>query len=131
MAHRTTVAALILLSIPLLVLQSGCPAKPAKVTPPPTSKPAPAPPPPAPTPPKITFVDSQPSDATVVLDGQEMGTISELMAKGGLVVTAGVHRIEVRRSGYSPYRVELKVKETGERLTVLLSKRKRHKHKLR
>jgi hypothetical protein len=97
----------------LLVL-AGCPAS------------APTSPKTAPTAPatagregRILF-DCQPADARVAVDGREVGTAAEISRTGGLGLPQGLHRIEIAREGFRPFRIELNLGDKVETIRVQL-----------
>jgi len=82
--------------------------------------------PPAPVPPptpsntgRIEF-DCQPAEAWVVVDGERRGTVAEISRQGGLVLPQRVHRFEVTREGFRPYRIELNLGGKPEIIRVRL-----------
>jgi hypothetical protein len=89
-----------------------------------------APPPPAPVPdaaPRAParrlgrlWLDCKPDHATVIVDTAPRGSVREIATRGGLVLSLGVHRLEVRARGYRTYRLELNIVERPEHLVVQL-----------
>ena len=67
----------------------------------------------------ISF-DVRPDGATIIIDGEERGTVAAVSAAGGLTLPKGVHRIEIRMPGHHPYRVELNLGSHPEALSVEL-----------
>ena len=67
--------------------------------------------------------ECEPTDAEVYLDGQSRGTVAQLRAGGGLQVAMGLQRIELRRRGYVPFRVELVIGRTPETIRVHLRRK--------
>ncbi|MCA9667088.1 MAG: PEGA domain-containing protein [Myxococcales bacterium] len=102
---------------------AACPKQQTTPPPkPPASRPvAKAPPPPAPGKGRIV-IDCTPADAEVTIDGENKGTVSELGKHSGLEVDLGVRRVEVRKRGYQPFRIEIKVGERPEYLRVRLKR---------
>ncbi len=56
----------------------------------------------------LLVVDCQPSDATIYIDGKDMGLVSGWRANT-VPLEPGAHRVELTRSGYLPYRFDIKV----------------------
>jgi hypothetical protein len=68
---------------------------------------------------RITF-DCQPKEALVVVDGDVLGTVSQLTEQGGATLPQGHHRIEIKHEGYRTFRFELILKESTETIQVQL-----------
>jgi hypothetical protein len=62
-----------------------------------------------------------PEDAEVLLDGVPQGRCQELEPPHALTVDEALHRLEVVKPGFSPYRAELLAGNARTRLTVRLS----------
>lgn len=67
------------------------------------------------------LLDCQPADAVVVVDGTQRGAVSEVARRGGLTLPLGLHRIEITRDGFRPYRLELSLGEKTETIQVQLT----------
>jgi len=92
-----------------------------KNTPPPKTADDVVPPPSNVEPPaNILVSDCEPKSAEVVVDGQSHGSVEELSKKGGVRVTTGVHRIEIRAPGHKAFRVELNIGDKPETLKIKL-----------
>jgi len=64
----------------------------------------------------------EPQDSTVYVDDKYMGSVKGLNERP-LMLTEGVHRVEVRRDGYFAHFAEVKiVKGVRQQLTVKLRK---------
>lgn len=60
-----------------------------------------------------------PADATIVVDGQEVGSAAGL--PGGFVALApGIHQIAISKPGYETWRAEVMVHEEPEAITIQL-----------
>ena len=68
---------------------------------------------------RIVF-DCTPPEAQIVVDGTPRGTARELSRAGGLSLAFGLHRFEITCAGYHPFRIELNLGATPERLSVQL-----------
>lgn len=62
-------------------------------------------------------MSGSPPDASVTVDDQFVGPLARV-AKRGLSVSAGKHRISVERPGYFPWDKEVEAKAGGERLEL-------------
>ena len=58
--------------------------------------------------------------ATVMVDNQPRGTVSEIAARGGLQLERGLHRIEIAAEGFRTFRLELNLGEKREAIRVKL-----------
>lgn len=105
------------LVLALVLVLTGCPATPPK---PVVAKPRPTP--------RVVDVDASrlvlvgqlPATARIQIDGKVMDALTDLQTKG-VSLPAGVHRLEVRATGFRPFRLELKLaKGRTERLTITL-----------
>jgi hypothetical protein len=68
---------------------------------------------------RISF-DCQPKEALVVVDGEVLGSVSQLMEQGGATLPQGHHRIEIKHEGYRTFRFELILKGSTEKIQVQL-----------
>lgn len=68
---------------------------------------------------RITF-DCQPPEAQVVVDGDVLGTVKQLVEQGGATLPQGLHRIEIKHEGYHTFRFELILKDKIETIQVQL-----------
>jgi hypothetical protein len=76
----------------------------------PLPPPAPAPPPVEPPAPGRLVLDIEPAAAQVFADGYYVGTPEDFSAtRGGALIEAGVHRIDVSAAGYESTAVDLRV----------------------
>jgi hypothetical protein len=67
--------------------------------------------------------DIEPSDAEVVVDGESLGSASELMARGLLDLEPGIHQIMIQHEDFETARVEVTVAETTEVLQLSLRRK--------
>jgi len=65
-------------------------------------------------------VDCEPGEARVVVDEQPRGTANEITQRGGLELSRGHHRIEIKHDGYHPFRFELILGVKTETIKVRL-----------
>jgi hypothetical protein len=65
-------------------------------------------------------LDCKPADALVNVDGEDKGSAAAITAKGALTLPRGLHRIEITRPGFRPFRFELILGEKPETLKVEL-----------
>ena len=65
----------------------------------------------------IRFV-IEPNDAEVIVDGEPMGTASELPPL--VEFEAGIHQILVRKDGFQTWRAEVAIRDQTETITVTL-----------
>lgn len=65
-------------------------------------------------------IQCTPADALLTVDGRDIGAISKLGKASVLLLSPGLHRLEFRKEGYIPFRIELKLKENQEQLKVRL-----------
>jgi hypothetical protein len=74
----------------------------------------------------LLLVNTQVTQADVMIDGKRVADLKQATAAPGIALSPGVHRLEVRAAGFSPFRLELKlVVGQTERLKVeLQAKRK-------
>lgn len=100
----------------LALLVMGCPA----TTPKPVVKPRPTPPKIDVNASRLLLVGQVPDTAHIQIDGKAMGSLVDLQTKG-IALPPGVHRLEVRATGFRPFRLELKLAAgRTERLTITL-----------
>jgi hypothetical protein len=65
-------------------------------------------------------LDVEPSDAEIVVDGEILGTVAELMTTQLLPLEPGIHQIVIRKEGFRTWRAEVAVKEEAEVVRVRL-----------
>lgn len=91
----------------LALLVGACGAKPKPKTGPPASAPASKPTGPDPsTVGKVVLVQCGPPQAEVIVDGENKGTVEQLVASGGVTLPRGRHRVEIRLAGHRTFRYE-------------------------
>ena len=68
---------------------------------------------------KVSFA-CEPVDAEIRVDGERVGTVAEINARGGLALSFGAHRFELAHPGHQTFRVELNIGEQPEVIRVKL-----------
>ena len=61
-------------------------------------------------------LDVQPTVAQIFVDGEYVGTVEDFRSGSGLVIEAGVHRVEFRAAGCEPLIVDMRI-APGRRIT--------------
>jgi hypothetical protein len=61
-------------------------------------------------------LEVQPAFAQIFVDGEYVGTVEDFLSATGLVIAAGVHRVEFRAPGYEPLVVDVCM-AAGRRIT--------------
>lgn len=61
-------------------------------------------------------LEVQPVIAQIFVDGEYVGTVEDFRSGSGLVIEAGVHRVEFRAPGYAPLVVDMRI-APGRRIT--------------
>jgi hypothetical protein len=61
-------------------------------------------------------LDVQPAFAQIFVDGEYAGTVEDFHSSTGLMIAAGVHRVEFRAPGYEPLVVDVRI-AAGRRIT--------------
>jgi len=54
-------------------------------------------------------LEVQPAFAQIFVDGEYVGTVEDLHSATGLLIAAGVHRVEFRAPGYEPLVVDVRI----------------------
>jgi hypothetical protein len=105
---------LLLLTTSLFILGCSSTLKPIKTQATPDAAPA------APANTGRIDVDCEPGEAQVVVDEQPRGSANEIVKAGGLQLSRGHHRIEIKHEGYHPFRFELILGNKTETIKVRL-----------
>jgi hypothetical protein len=61
-------------------------------------------------------LDVEPVTAQIFVDGEYVGTVEDFRSGAGLVIGAGIHRVEFRAIGYAPSVVDMRI-AAGRRIT--------------
>ena len=61
-------------------------------------------------------LEVQPAFAQIFVDGEYVGTVADFQSAAGLMIAAGVHRVEFRAPGYEPLVVDVRI-AAGRRIT--------------
>jgi len=61
-------------------------------------------------------LEVQPAFAQIFVDGEYVGTVEDFQSAAGLMIAAGVHRVEFRAPGYEPLVVDVRI-AAGRRIT--------------